>query len=59
LRVYPEFEWDDARAIENLRKHGVSFLQATAAFRDGFAIEELDESQDYGENEFILISQIS
>jgi uncharacterized protein len=53
--VYPEFEWEDDKAAENLRKHGISFPQATLAFRDRFALEDLDESEDYGEYRFILI----
>jgi len=50
-----EFEWDDEKAEENLAKHGVSFPQATIAFQDRFAIEFLDESENYGEHRFILI----
>jgi uncharacterized DUF497 family protein len=53
--VSPIFEWDDAKAAENIRKHGISFAQATFAFRDRFAIEDLDESMDYGEDRFKLI----
>jgi uncharacterized DUF497 family protein len=53
--VYPEFEWDDAKARSNLRKHGVSFPQAIGAFRDPFAIEYADESGEFGEDRFILI----
>lgn len=30
------FVWDDAKADSNLRKHGVSFEQATEAFFDPF-----------------------
>ena len=36
-----EFEWDDAKAEENFRKHGVDFEVARAAFTDPFAIEDL------------------
>jgi uncharacterized DUF497 family protein len=37
------------------RKHGVSFEMATLVFNDPFAIERLDDREDYGENRFILI----
>jgi uncharacterized DUF497 family protein len=37
-----EFEWDDAKAEANLRKHGISFADARLAFADVFAIERLD-----------------
>ena len=50
-----EFEWDDEKAEENLAKHGVSFPQATFAFLDRFAVEFLDDSEEYGEHRFALI----
>jgi uncharacterized DUF497 family protein len=28
------FEWDSAKAVENLRKHGVSFPEASTVFAD-------------------------
>ena len=50
-----EFEWDDAKAASNLRDHGISFAQATAAFRDPFAVEWIDDRQAYGEERVILL----
>lgn len=32
------FEWDNTKAASNLRKHGVSFDDAIAAFTDPFAM---------------------
>jgi uncharacterized DUF497 family protein len=49
------FEWDEAKAAENDAKHGVSFETARAVFRDPFAVERLDDREDYGEDRFILI----
>jgi uncharacterized DUF497 family protein len=49
------FEWDEAKAAENHAKHGVSFETTIKVFRDPFAIERLDDRQDYGEERFILI----
>ena len=34
-----DFEWDNAKAAANFRKHGVTFEQAAYAFRDPFGIE--------------------
>jgi uncharacterized DUF497 family protein len=31
------FEWDDAKAAENLKKHGVSFPEASTVFADPLA----------------------
>lgn len=50
-----DFDWDEAKAAENYAKHGVSFETASLVFKDPFAIERLDDREDYGENRFILI----
>ena len=49
------FEWDETKAAENYAKHGVSFETATEVFSDPFAIERLDDREDYGEDRFILV----
>jgi uncharacterized DUF497 family protein len=49
------FESDETKAAENYAKHGVSFGTATKVFRDPFAIERLDDREDYGEERLILI----
>jgi uncharacterized DUF497 family protein len=49
------FEWDDAKAELNYRNHGVSFEQAIRAFRDAFAVEWVDDRQDYGEERWNLV----
>jgi uncharacterized DUF497 family protein/uncharacterized protein (DUF4415 family) len=37
-----EFEWDEAKAISNQRKHGISFEYAVHVFEDPFALVEQD-----------------
>ena len=32
------FEWDDAKAAANLRKHGVSFEEASSVYFDPLAV---------------------
>jgi uncharacterized protein len=49
------FEWDEAKAVENYAKHGVSFETAAKVFGDPFGVERLDDREDYGEARFILI----
>jgi uncharacterized protein len=44
-----QYEWDDAKAAANLRKHGVDFLDAIAAFEDPNRLEEVDVRFEYGE----------
>jgi uncharacterized DUF497 family protein len=48
-------EWDESKAAENYTKHGVDFEAACQVFRDPFAIERLDDREDYGEDRVLLI----
>jgi uncharacterized DUF497 family protein len=50
-----EFEWHHAKAEANMRSHGVSFELARTVFKDPFAVERLDDREDYGEERFIII----
>ena len=54
-----EFEWHDAKAEVNLAAHGVSFELAKTVFRDPFAVERLDERENYGEARFVIIGMAS
>jgi len=49
------FDWDERKAKTNLQRHGVSFELATSAFRDPFAIELLDNRENYGEQRLVMI----
>ena len=49
------FQWDDRKAAENDARHGVSFEAARDVFKDPFAIEQIDERHDYGEERFTII----
>lgn len=37
------FEWDPAKAQANLKKHGISFDEATSVFDDAYAAFQTDE----------------
>ena len=50
-----KFEWDDAKAQANWGAHGVSFDLAKTVFNDPFAIERLDDREEYGEQRFVTI----
>ncbi len=50
-----EFEWHPAKAEANWEDHGVSFELAKAVFKDPFAIERLDDREDYGEERFVIV----
>jgi uncharacterized protein len=49
------FEWHDAKAAANLQIHGVTFDLAKTAFNDPFAVEWLDDREDYSEERFVMI----
>ena len=50
-----DFEWHDAKAEANLLTHGVSFELAKTVFKDAFAVERLDDREDYGEERYVII----
>lgn len=49
------FDWDEAKADENLSKHGVSFLEATTVFEDERARLVADPDHSENEDRFILL----
>jgi uncharacterized protein len=53
------FEWDRAKAAANYKKHGVRFEHAVAAFDDPFALIEIDDSEEYGEDRFLLTGRVA
>ena len=50
-----QFEWDNAKAIANLEKHGVSFREASEIFDDGFMQLMYDDDHSDSEERFIAI----
>ena len=49
-----EFEWDDAKASSNLKKHGISFVQSRQVFDDPRKVDDLDNFLEYGEERWIV-----
>ena len=47
-----EFEWDDKKAAANLKKHGVSFREASTIFRDPLRID-YDDFHSAAEDRYI------
>ena len=52
------FEWDATKAEQNASDHGVTFEVASLAFDDPFALEWLDDREDYGEHRFVIIAMV-
>ena len=50
------FEWNQAKATANLKKHGISFEEAKSVFYDECAIQFYDESHsELEEDRFLLL----
>ena len=47
MSEFIKFEWDAQKAIENLRKHQVSFEEARTVFADSHAVIFDDEWQTF------------
>lgn len=54
-----KFEWDEKKAAENLRKHGVSFDEATTVFGDPLAITYHDPMHSIEEDRFLTFGYSS
>ena len=49
------FEWNKNKAHQNVLKHGVSFEEASTAFRDKMSITINDPLHSEDEDRFVLI----
>ncbi len=49
-----EFEWDNKKAAENLRRHRIDFNQAADVFSDPYAFDSFDDAH-YGEDRFVRV----
>jgi uncharacterized DUF497 family protein len=49
-----QFEWDPAKAAENLAKHGVSFEEAATVFRDALSATGLDPDHSAEEERYVI-----
>lgn len=49
------FEWDNRKASQNTRKHGISFVEAQTVFFDEEALLIADPDHSQDEERFILL----
>lgn len=47
-----KWEWDEAKRLDNIRKHGIDFRDAPAVFK-GPMLVRLDDRVDYGEDRWV------
>jgi uncharacterized protein len=53
------FDWDEAKAAANLKKHQVSFDQARSVFYDEFGVQFFDDEHSLDEERFLLLGMSS
>ena len=50
-----DFEWDDAKALANVAKHGVTFDQAATVFLDALALTVFDSAHSQHEERWFTL----
>jgi len=50
-----KFEWDEAKAASNRKKHGVSFEEAQSVFYDELAVQFYNEDSSESEERFLML----
>ena len=53
------FEWDEAKAVANLKKHQVSFDEAKSIFFDEFGVQFFDDEHSSEEERFLMLGMSS
>jgi hypothetical protein len=53
------FEWSPAKALDNWRKHGVGFDEATTVFGDPFSQTMYDPDHSTGEERYVTVGRSS
>ncbi len=53
--MYLEFEWDERKAAENLKKHGVSLAEASTVFGDPLSVTISDPLHSADEDRFVIL----
>jgi hypothetical protein len=52
------FEWNDAKEIENISKHGISFYEAQYAFADDYKLIVMDKQHSKSEKRYFCIGKL-
>lgn len=54
-KIVYDFEWDAAKALANVAKHGVTFDRAATVFRDALALTVFDSAHSQSEERWFTI----
>jgi uncharacterized protein len=55
VTIQMQFEWNQDKAELNLKKHGVSFNEATTVFNDPLSVNFPDPNHSIGEERYVII----
>ncbi len=50
-----KFEWNPSKAVVNLKKHNISFQEATTVFDDSLSVTFPDSEHSIGESRYVII----
>jgi uncharacterized protein len=50
-----DYEWDNAKALSNLNKHGITFDQAATVFLDSLALTVFDSTHSQDEERWFTL----
>jgi hypothetical protein len=53
-----QYQWDEAKRLSNLRKHGIDFVDVPAVFH-GYTLTVEDTRFAYGEQRFVTVGLLS
>jgi len=51
------FEWDERKAVGNLRKHGVTFWEAVTIFHDPCILSRYDDEHSDTEDRWVVLGE--
>lgn len=54
-----KFEWNDAKAVANLKNHQITFEEAKSVFFDEFGVQFFDEDHSADEERFLILGMSS
>ena len=52
-----KFKWGKNKAVENLRKHDVSFTEAETVFDDPYFLVFADDEHSFDEQRYLIVGQ--
>jgi uncharacterized DUF497 family protein len=55
MRPHLRFEWDEAKRLSNLRRHGIDFAELAEFFEGGLTFDLSDNRYEYNEERVVTL----